>query len=402
MKKSTIVKIVLLALVAVFAFTLVACGGGNTGDTGSGEKITIYLDPNGGDLGDQADEIQVVVGENIGKLPTPTRGGYKFLGWYEDGNERWEIDRKTKAEYDMDAVALWEPLGELVTVDFKLASDESLDDPDHPLYVEVVKGQRLTTALKTLPKASKEDTDDAYFKFVGWQDSKGNEVTITAVIDADITLSPIWETSRFCLGGSENHSWMAWQTVSEATCTTALMNERVCDACGWKQTETVGTPAGHDWGNTSLKVVDQKLVRARTCGVCGRNENDAITPNTTKLFEAPVISGDAFGVANAGALVDNIWGSNVIDPKTGSSISITLDAKDGPAYVETIVIYGIGSAVAYELFVTYADGTTSMIGAGSNNVACQFEVKAEITQIEIVTANSIGGTYFSEIGTFAD
>ena len=399
MKKSTLIKVLCLALVSLFAFSLVACGGAGTGNNNA-NKIAIYLDPNGGSL-DGDDVIYVNEGEAIGKLPTPTRAGYDFLGWYEDGNERWEVDRRTKAEYEMEIVALWEPKGDLLTVDYKLAVDESLAD-GAALYFEVVKGQKILTSISSLPVAQKEDTTDAYYKFIGWKDAQGNDITLGTTVNSDMTLIPVFETIRFCLGGSEQHNWGGWTQISEASCTTAAQYLRQCSLCLWEQQETRGEAPGHDWGNQSLKVVDQKLVRARTCQACSRVENSAITPNTTKYFETPVISGDAYGAANASGLVDNIWGSNVIDPKQGASISIILDAKNGPAYVGSIVIYGIGGAVAYELNVTYADGTTEMIGIGTNNVPCQFEVKAEIIQIEIYTAASIGGTYFSEIGTFED
>ena len=399
MKKSTIVKIVLLALVAVFAFTLVACGGGNT-DTGSGEKITIYLDPNGGNLGDQADEIQVVVGENIGKLPTPTRGGYKFLGWFEDGNERWEIDRKTKAEYDMEAVALWEPLGELVTVDFKLASDESL--VDSALYFQVVKGQKILTAISALPTAQKQDTTEAYYKFLGWKDSKGNDITLGTTVEADLTIIPQWETIRYCLGGVEQHNWGGWTQISEATCTTPARYLNQCLDCLWEQEETRGEAPGHDWSDAILSIANHKLVRARQCRECGRDENDAITPNTAQLFEVPVITGDAWGAAEGAQLINGNFDDKPVDPKTGASITMTLDSKDGPVYVGTIVITGRDGAVSYEVSVTYADGSTAMLGIGSNTVPCEFAVNAEITQIEVYVASSNGGTYFSEIATFAD
>ncbi len=402
MKKSTLIKVVLLALATIFAFTLVACSGGG-GGTDDAEKVTIYLDPNGGDLGDDPDEIEVVVGENIGKLPTPTRGGYKFLGWFEDGNERWEIDRKTKAEYDMEAVALWEPLGDLVTVDFKLASDESLEDSEQSIYIEVVKGQRIVTSgLKVLPNAVKEETAEAYYKFLGWKDTKGNDVSVTTIVSGDMTLVPVWETVRFCLGGSEQHNWGGWTQTAEATCTTAAKFIRQCDACLWEQEETRGEAPGHDWGNQSLKIVDHKLVRARSCQVCPRVDNSAITPNTTQLFETPIISGDVWGAANASALVDGIFDNKPVDPKSGASMTITLDAKNGPAFVGTIIVTGQGASVSYEVSVTYADGSTSMIGVGSNTVPCQFDINAEITQIELYVASSIGGTYFDEIATFAD
>lgn len=49
---------------------------------------TVTLDPNGGTV--ETSEIECTVGETYGELPTPTRDGYSFLGWFdakEDGNQ---------------------------------------------------------------------------------------------------------------------------------------------------------------------------------------------------------------------------------------------------------------------------------------------------------------------------
>lgn len=49
---------------------------------------TVTLDPNGGTV--DVSEIECTVGETYGELPTPTRDGYSFLGWFdakEDGNQ---------------------------------------------------------------------------------------------------------------------------------------------------------------------------------------------------------------------------------------------------------------------------------------------------------------------------
>ena len=193
MKKSTLIKVLCIVLATLFALSLVACGGGNTED--EGEKVTVYFDPNGGTLEEGVpDEIQVTVGEKIGRLPTPVRPGYEFLGWYEDGNERWEITRKDEVEDEMELVALWSPLGDLVTVEFAVASGETLNGD--VLYVDIVKGQRINSALQTLPTASKDD-----YIFKGWKDASGITVTVTTKVESDLVLYPVWERIVYCLDG---------------------------------------------------------------------------------------------------------------------------------------------------------------------------------------------------------
>ena len=51
---------------------------GDSRDTGS-EEITVTFDANGGTV--DTTTKQVAVGENYGRLPTPTREGYTFMGW---------------------------------------------------------------------------------------------------------------------------------------------------------------------------------------------------------------------------------------------------------------------------------------------------------------------------------
>ena len=50
----------------------------------TGKQYTLTLDPGNGK---KSTEITVTYGSPVGKLPTPTRDGYKFVGWYDkDGN----------------------------------------------------------------------------------------------------------------------------------------------------------------------------------------------------------------------------------------------------------------------------------------------------------------------------
>ena len=399
MKRNTLIKVVLLALVAVLAFTLVSCvdGGDDT------EKVAIYLDPNGGTL-DGDDVIYANLGESIGKLPTPERSGYEFLGWYEDGNERWEVDRRTKVEYEMEIVALWKPLGNLVAVDFRLNADESLND-GAKMYFEIVKGQRIATVLSSLPTASKEDTDDAYYKFLGWKDENGNTVSLTTIIDKDMSLIPVWEANRFCLGGVELHDWTLFEQVSEATCTDAAIKERSCRICGWSQSEKIGEATGHDWGKVSLTIDsnDGSLNRSRKCQVCSKAEDNVLKSQSSSLLNLPEAEGRAYGLGNLGLLYDNKFNNSPVDPIQGSSLTMTITPKSGePLYLDCLIFSGIGNAGTIEVTVTYSDGSTSLIGVGSTNTVTQFDIQAEIIKIELYQESTIGGTYWSEIAVFTE
>lgn len=82
--KKTLSILLTLVLVAVFAFTLVACGdkGGNTMPV----EYTITFDSKGGSA---VAAITASAGEEITAPTNPTKDGFEFLGWFEstDGGE---------------------------------------------------------------------------------------------------------------------------------------------------------------------------------------------------------------------------------------------------------------------------------------------------------------------------
>ena len=69
----------------------------------------------------------------------------------------------------------------------------------------------------------------------------------------------------------EEHEFGPWETVSEATCTSAGARKHACTVCGAERTE--GLPAlGHVWGEglvTSEPTESAEGVRTFTCGRCG-------------------------------------------------------------------------------------------------------------------------------------
>lgn len=79
------------------------------GDKGKkGDALTIALDPNGGEC--EAEAIEVKIGDDYGKLPTATRKGYTFKGWYTEKKGGDKIKKDTKvAEVVIDKLyAHWE------------------------------------------------------------------------------------------------------------------------------------------------------------------------------------------------------------------------------------------------------------------------------------------------------
>lgn len=398
MKKSTLIKVLALALTAIFAFSLVACGGGNVED--NSEKVTVFLDPNGGDLGDEPDEFQAVVDEAIGKLPTPTRGGYKFLGWFEDGNEKWEYDRKEKVpDYDLELVALWEPLGELVTVEFSVETDAVLSTD--VTYIEVVKDQKISTALNALPTATREGY---YFK--GWKDASNNTVSLTTKVTGDIVVSPVWEKIVYCFDGTENHQWNAFQDKSEATCTQDATRARSCNLCGHEEV-IVTTPAtGHRFDDYVLGTnANGALVRSHTCVECEEVETDPLKNISFTDFQSPVLDGDCYmGTYSVANIVDGDFKYGTFCGKGTGALTVTLTAKDSEGvYVDVFCVSGSGGAT-YTVSAIYADGTRADIGPGAfggsreDSATKSFEINAVVVSLVVTMPSpSNGSDYWAEI-----
>lgn len=68
-------------------------------------KYTITFDANGGSVEETAREI--VENASIGELPTPTRTGYTFNGWFTDASEVTQISSTTRVTENQTLYAQW-------------------------------------------------------------------------------------------------------------------------------------------------------------------------------------------------------------------------------------------------------------------------------------------------------
>ena len=402
MKKSTLVKIISMILTAVLVLSFASCfnfGGGNKTED-EGEKITLYLDTQGGTLPEgQSDEIKVVIGEKIGKLPTPTKPGYNFIGWFEDGDERYPIDRKTEAEdYDMDIVAKWEAAGTLYAVEFVLGSGEDFVNEGTKSLYEVVNGNRISTVLDRFPDAKKEGNN-----FDGWQDRDTKQrVTPSTVVTQDMVLVPVWKQIIYCIDGTENHNWNAWQEADEATCTTPAQSSRLCNICGYTEYNITQEATGHKFGSWATAITENGIVRSRVCVECDEKEADPLQNIAYDAFQTPVIDGDCWGGDKGNNLFDGNYSDRPIAAKGTGALTVTITAKEA-VQVDIIAVTGFGAA-AYNVVVFYDDGTQKDLGVGAfgsgDSATKPFNVDASklVTKIVITQPSPANGTdYWSEV-----
>ncbi len=362
-----------------------------------GPTVTITLDVDGGTLPEGAvSEWEAVVGTKFGaSLPTPTRPGYTFKGWFEDGDERYDITKKSEVEdYDMYIVALWEAKGEMVMIEFSLGSEETLEAGVEP-YFEMVSGERISSFISKLPTAEKSG-----FKFDYWQDANGTKITVTSIITKDTVLTPVWKRVLLCSDGTENHQWNAWQQASEATCTEPAQETRTCNVCGATDYNVTQEAKGHKFGTWATTVTENGIVRSRVCVECEEKEADPLTNIAFDAFNTPVVDGSGWGTAKGANLFDGNYTDTPMCGDGTGAFTVIVEAKEA-VWVDIFAVTGQGSA-AYTVTVFYADGTSKELPPGSfgsgETATKAFTIEAMVTKFVVTMPNPSNGTdFWSEI-----
>ncbi len=390
-------------------------GGNTTGTEQEKAKYTVTFDPNGGTL-DEADmTLEIGEGEELPKLPKPKRNTavYKFLGWYEDGDEDEEYERGDEVEYDITLVALWEIIGETVTIEFDTEGGK-LDSGS--AIVIISKGGSLSEIFTTLPTATREEGYNGY-KSTGWYIGE-NKVGLTTKFSEDTILTAKWKEIVYCKDGTENHDWGGWVTYSKATCTEPELRSHTCKICGYEEIDEVEPAKGHQYSDW----VNGQMERTRTCYTCGAQKIQKLS-NVTKEegYEAKITleSGDlsVYGAQYLQTLIDGNFevgaGAGASMATRNNEISILLTLKEAQ-WVDVIYISSNSfreTGSAYELIITYEDGTTSRDGQYLGTMGyvvnadgtktykvSQFDISAKIKSVEMyIPMGTYGECFFGEI-----
>ena len=140
-----------------------------------GEEYTVTLDLRGGNIDSETPTtMKVVVGEKYGKIPTPTREGSKFVGWYLCDPACWgeEVTSDSMVETigDHTLVARWKSNEYIVTFD---AGEGKVSKKSIEVFADSTYGE--------LPEAKLDG-----YTFVGWYLCEpacfGEEVTSTSTV----------------------------------------------------------------------------------------------------------------------------------------------------------------------------------------------------------------------------
>lgn len=140
-------------------------------------KYTVTFDANGGTV--TPTSLSVNYNDTIGLLPTPTREGYSFKGWFTGKTGGTEVSSSTKVTSDMVIYAQWNVVKCTITFDANggtVSPTSTIIDYD--------------STIGTLPTPTKEG-----YTFEGWftKATEGTKVSTTTVVkETSLTLYAHW------------------------------------------------------------------------------------------------------------------------------------------------------------------------------------------------------------------
>lgn len=136
------------------------------------DKVAIFFDTDGGI---RVSRMTVNVGEKV-KLPTTTKKGYEFDGWYDEDTK---VGDKASFKKETTLIAHWKELEvKTMTISFNVLGGNKIGE----MTIECDKEFKL-------PIPTKEG-----YKFLNWTDKKGTIITNeTKLTCEDITLKAKWE-----------------------------------------------------------------------------------------------------------------------------------------------------------------------------------------------------------------
>jgi len=169
-------KVLILVALVLSAFVLVACGGDTI------PVVTEYTITFNVDGGSDVASIKKTKDSNLGTLPTPTKTGYTFEGWFSDSARTIEVTSTTVVTANMTLYAKW--ADEAVTpvsftISFNVDGGSTVADLTREENVEI--GQ-LPTPTKT------------GFTFDGWyiDSDKTIKVVASLLVTTDLNLYAKW------------------------------------------------------------------------------------------------------------------------------------------------------------------------------------------------------------------
>ena len=160
------------------------------------ETVTITLYLLGGTFNNNSSsnyKIQMTKGTKLRTLPTPTRSGYIFKGWYTAESGGSKISTGTTVSSDVSYYAQWEEetTNETVTITLYLLGGTFNNNNSSSNYkIQMTKG----TELRTLPTPTRSG-----YIFKGWYtaESGGSKISTGTIVSSDVSYYAQWTAKKF-------------------------------------------------------------------------------------------------------------------------------------------------------------------------------------------------------------
>lgn len=174
------------------------------------DSVTITLNPNGGTLPDNtSNTFTVYSGNTAASLPTPSREGYDFEGWFTAASGGEQVKADTVVSSDMTVYAHWAKLECKVT--FHPGKGTLLGDSE----VYIARGKPMDYIPGIYNPAAGET-------FIGWyteEGGKGTKLNSDTVITEDTDYYPYWDM-QLVIDTDTGVNFMAkWETASDSNVT---------------------------------------------------------------------------------------------------------------------------------------------------------------------------------------
>ncbi len=185
---------------------------------------------------------------------------YSFKGWFTSSEGGTQVTAATKVTADAIYYAQFTATPIIYTITFNY---NGVYDTKTTTYNGTV----------TLPAAPTKAADSEWtYEFAGWftQEEGGTQFTASTPVTANITVFAQWQKTA----KPHEHTWNAWYTVTQATCTATGIERHDCTSCDEFQTRETAKLAHIDENKDAHCDICSADMSEDTCGCCSEHNHD--------------------------------------------------------------------------------------------------------------------------------
>ncbi len=211
------------------------------------------------------DPVTVTYDSTYGTLPSPTRDGYEFLGWYDANGTKVNSSDTVKITADTTLYSRWKQLGYTITW---------VDGNGATLKTELVNKGVTPSYSGSTPTKQVDATNHYIFN------GKWSPAVVAASANATYT-------AQF---DAVAHTF-TWTTITPATCIAAGAKKGVCSYCGYETTAEIPATNTHSYTvfvetvAPSCTAGGYDTYKCATCDAKQKRNETSATPHTAATRE---------------------------------------------------------------------------------------------------------------------